>query len=270
MTENDPIAKVPGGTNNLILYVAAGFGALLIVASVVLGIGENVENKLTLFKWAAGAAATVLSVALGAMGYSTAKLLEGVVPIGFMPAAKAVAQTLPTATATLIGEPLKPFERGTSEVDPSKIGGPIPRVPPLLLLLPLLGLFCGGCVGTSAQFQHAIPAGVNNVVQDMREYTNAANWDTNHDGMVDAQESALTDALAQSVADPAKVTVEGVESNWIPVQPRWRNYIANDPILITDDDRKIRNDTGDLINSLIAKEKERQAALRKSLGLFGG
>jgi hypothetical protein len=232
MAENDPIAKVPGGTNNLILYVAAGFGALLIVASVVLGIGENVDNKLTLFKWAAGAAATVLSVALGAMGYSTAKLLEGVVPIGFMPAAKAVAQTLPTATATLIGEPLK-LERGTSEVDPTKLGGAIPRVPSLLLLLPILGLFCGGCVGTSAQFQHAIPAGVNNVVQDMREYTNAANWDTNHDGTVDAQESAakaqesaLTDALAQSVADPAKVTVEGVESKWVPVQPRWRSYIT--------------------------------------------
>lgn len=339
-TPTTPTANNPA--TNRILYIAVGFAALVVVSAVVLGIGENSENKLTLFKWGVCAGGVVLAAGLTAAGYSIGKLFEGMTPAGFLPrAVQPIAQvfTAPTAVApaaqgqTLIappggavardlrtgeivqpvpggipGEPLNltpeqraamprldplapnnPGEWVTRQSDaPAAVrstSGASPyapsRTPPgallALLFVPLFAL-AGGCAGTSAQFQGAIPAGVNNVVQDMREYNTAHDWDTNHNGTVEpaeaaqrAAENALTDALAASVADQKAITVEGVDVAWRPVEPRWRAYVSNDPLIAGDPESiKIRNDTGDLINKLIQVEKERQAAARQSIPFIGG
>lgn len=285
-------AQVPTANNpatNRLLYISAGFAALVVIASVALGIGENAETKMTMFKWAVGAGGIVLAAGLTAAGYSIGKLFEGVTPIGFMPRISqplaqvftAPATVNPPVTATTAPQldPLAPLgplsSSGGSPYAPSKTP---PGVLLALLALPMLALVAGGCAGTSEQFKATIGAGVNNVVEDMREYTAAHDWDTNHNGTVEPGETAqrtaettLTDNLAASVADQKTITVEGVEKAWQPVEPRWRAYVANDPLIAGDaESQKIRNDTGDLVNKLIQVEKERQAAVRSAVPFVGG
>jgi hypothetical protein len=323
---SDPAAQVPTPTannpaTNRLLYIGVGFAALVVVASVVLGLGESPDTKLTLFKWGVSAGGIVLAAALTAAGYSIGKLFEGVTPAGFLPRIASPLAQVFTAPASVSGGAVARDLRTGEIVQPVPGGIPgeplnltpeqraaMPRLDPLapnnpgewvtrqsdappagpvarslsggllaLLFVPLFAL-AGGCAGTSAQFQGAIPAGVNNVVQDMREYNAAHDWDTNHNGTVEpaeaaqrAAENALTDALAASVADQKAITVEGVEAAWRPVEPRWRAYVSNDPLIAGDPESiKIRNDTGYLIEKLIQVEKERQAAVKQSIPFIGG
>lgn len=290
-----------------LLLLALGFAVAVLATAVAMGFRETPEVKMTFFKWAVSSAASVLSAGLLASGYSVGKLFEGVTPAGFLPlAGKLIAGVAEMRVSPRVDvAALQPF---------STLGAPLsdhpdaPRLDPAasnrpadwvavsalqsgtagaaaaaskaapLIVLALLCISAVGCVGTSAQFQQTIGAGVDNVVLDMRDYTAAHDWDSNHNGIVDAGELAaksgevaLTDALAASVADKKAITVDGVDAAWKPVESVWRRYLAGDPLLTGDaQSLKIRSDTGDLINKLIQAENERQAALRATLGLFGG
>jgi hypothetical protein len=292
VTEETKGGCEPAALHKLILFLAAGFAALSVVCSTVIGV---VNHDVTLFKWSVVAAAGVFSSAMGAIGYSAGKLFEGAIPNGMKSAMPTVGPVgiLEQSVAPLRSDEsprrLDPDPRSSrafngiadrNSAEAARAGESAPRslsggnLPLLaLLLLPILSL-TGGCAGTSKLFQTQAPAGVNAITEDMREYTAAADWDIDHNGTVDAAELAaqaeeirLTDALAASVKVQNDITVEGVESAWQPVEPRWRRYVATDPILETPEDKRIRNDTGDSLNRLIQVEKDRQAAFRSSLGL---
>jgi hypothetical protein len=265
VTEETKGGCEPAALHKLILFLAAGFAALSVVCSTVIGV---VNHDVTLFKWSVVAAAGVFSSAMGAIGYSAGKLFEGAIPNGMKSATPMVG---PVGILEQSVAPLRHDETAAAPAGRSLTGGKLPLA--ALLLLPILSL-TGGCAGTSKLFQTQAPAGVNTITEDMREYTAAADWDIDHNGTVDAAELAaqaeeirLTDALAASVKVQNDITVEGVESAWQPVEPRWRRYVATDPILETPEDKRIRNDTGDSLNRLIQVEKDRQAAFRSSLGL---
>lgn len=288
---------------NRLLYIAAGFAGLVVMASVILGIGENADTKMDFFKWAVSAAGLVIAAGLSAAGYSTGKLFEGTTAVGFVPTLKAIAQVSAMPKLEQLAgkldltaaerEALPPLDTSNPNdlvsktiANPSSnpndwvaaTGAKAPKAGALAIALMLLPFLGGGCVGTSAQFQKTIPGGVNNIVLDMRDYTAAHDWDINHNGTVDpielqakGEETKLTETLAATIASEKDIVVEDVEAAWKPVEPRWRNYVANDPTLAGDAlSTKIRTDTGDSINKLIAVEKERQATLRSSLGLFAG
>lgn len=127
-------------------------------------------------------------------------------------------------------------------------------------------LVSGGCAGTSEPFKRTISAGVNTAVADLREYNAARNWDLNGDGNITTgetkaqqDESRVIDALSNSVAEPATITLAGVENAWTPAAPIYREYVGNDPTLPTPEDKKIRLDTAATIDALIQKERTRQA-----------
>jgi hypothetical protein len=285
-----------------LLWIGSVSSAVLLLAGMVISWGADFEKRVELFKWIVSTCGVIMGVAMAASGFAVGQLFKGVVPEGFLPAgdAKESHETKKAAVALIATEPLPVLDRdivkaavrealndtfsGMPSVvppaaplhgiaEPGALQQP-PRLP--LWILPLLMLpFFAGCASTSTAFQKSIVPGVNNVVQDMREYTTAHDWDENHNGALEVdeqgkldEEKRLTDALAGSVANPGEITVDAVESAWNGVAPRWRAYIANDPLLVDASDRKIRLDTGVLIDQLISREKERQAAVNASLGLY--
>lgn len=263
---------VPSSMMNKILALGICAGMVIFIGGVVLALGESAENKLKFYQAMTFPFSVIVAATLAALGFANGKLLENVVPAGYLPALKAVA----TAAAVNAGIPAsiiapllnsgKTEEKTTTSTTTTKV---ISLVPFAVAMM-----FVGGCVNTSEPFKASIGAGVNNTVLDMRDYTANNDWDKNHNGVIDADEaaekakqSANTDLLAQSITDRSKITLDGVSVPWQSVEPVYRKYIDGDRTLITIEDKKIRTDTPDAINRLIDLERQRQSSLWAKLGV---
>lgn len=256
----------------LILGVATLAAGFIMTAAVVLAWGEDAKTKMEFFRAGAWFVSIVFAVALGALGFSVGKLLEGVVPAGAGPALLGMIRRAPGVSDAEMAE-LQP--RLTSlaappapETTPGYQRGGYARIAPVLLI----ALLSFACAGTSEIFKRTAPVGVNLIVKEMRQYTAGADWDRNHDGTVSTAEAsaklaelAETEKLASSVRDKKRMTLTGVETAWRPVEPKYTAYVQNDPKLPTAEDKQILMDTAAELNNLIEKEKARQ---RAALGAF--
>lgn len=89
---------------NRLLYVGGGASGLLILCGFILAIGETFDHKIAILHAVAWPAGAIIVACLSALGYSTGKLFEGVVPAGFQAAAKVLAQSaavLPPGSVTV-------------------------------------------------------------------------------------------------------------------------------------------------------------------------
>jgi hypothetical protein len=116
-----------------------------------------------------------------------------------------------------------------------------------LILLPLV---CVGCVGTSDIFKRSVAKPISDAVSDLREY-NASNPTA-----PPAEKQVISD-LGASVAEPSKITLQGVKQAWTPAAPVLREYITNDSKLDMQS-VNIRLRTTFDIDDLIAAEEARQ------------
>jgi hypothetical protein len=279
-------AKVQMGWGRIIADPKVIMGTIafvmLLISGAVAGKGGTPAEKLDFYKHAVWAGAGIYIAVLGALGYETGKLLEGVVPAGFLPAAQAstasvasfaqplLSASVSTHTYDAVRQALHDHEQDNKRPAASTTDARLPqpgKLTALLLLLLPAFFFAGGCTSTSQAFKRTIGGGINNVVQDMHDYQANRNWDVNGDGVIDSAEAAArsqeigqVNTLAASVADVNAITLEGVSSAWQPVKPVYLGYLTADTSL---DERSRQNfqATAADIDKTIADEKARQGNL---------